>query len=308
MTGKVTRTARTLTARAAASVILLPLFVSCAPFKGYPDRATSPERDLEALAPAIDAQAILACLAAPEVPTTSFAADSPVSARQCRNQLITARIYAMDLKFSEFEEDLFRQTRELGFAATVTTLGLNAAGALAAGGTSQLLSAIAGGVTGSRAAFEREVLAERTVVAIHTSMRANRTSVLARIRRGLQQGTAEYPLAAGLADAEEYYFAGTVLGALVGITEAVGVQAAEARQRLAVASGLSQSTAARALRAYFEQPDVTDDERLRRLRAIQAAARAEGLGDITVVSFIRDASPENEERMARVARRMNLTP
>ena len=139
-------------------------------------------------------------------------------------------------------------------------------------------------------------------------MRANRTSVLARIRTGLQQGIAEYPLGAALTDVEDYYFAGTVLGALIGITEAVGVQAAEANRRLSVATGFSQSAAARALRLFFNEPGLADEERIRRLRSIQAAARQEGLGDVNVASFIRDASPENEEKLARVARRLRLLP
>ena len=288
-----------------AALILLSLLPSCAPFRGYPERATSPSQDLEVLAPAIDANRVLVCLSAPETPLIPPDSAAPVlSARECRNQLVTARVYAIALQFSRFEEDLFRQTREAGFVATVATLGLNAAGALAGGGTSQILSAIAGGITGSRAAFEREVLAERTITAIHTAMRANRTSVLARIRQGLQQGVTEYPVGAGLTDVEDYYFAGTVLGALVGITEAVGVQAAEAGARLAIASGLSHSAAARALRVYFNEPGLPEEERVRRLRAMQAAAREEGLGDITVGSFIRDATPETEEKQARVARRM----
>jgi hypothetical protein len=283
---------------AAAGLLLLALLTACAPFRGYPERATPASRDLELLAPAIDADRILACLRVADA----------TGARECRNQLITARVYATDLRFAAFEEDLFRQTRELGFAATIATLGLTGAGAVAGGGAAQILSAAAAGVTGSRAAVEKEVLGERTLTAIHTAMRANRTTVLARIRVGLQQGIAEYPLGAALTDVEDYYFAGTVLGALIGITEAVGVQAAEANRRLSVATGLSQSAAARALRLFFNEPGLAEDERVRRLRRIQAAAREEGLGDVNVASFVRDASPENEERLARVARRLQLLP
>ena len=161
------------------------LMSGCAAFMGFPPRVTDRSADLEALQKHIDAAAITECLKATN------------EAEACRNKLITARTYGIDIQFSAFEEDLFRQAREAGFAATLTTLGLTAAGAVAGGGTTQVLSAIAAGITGSRAAFDREVLAERTVLAIHTSMRANRMIVLARIRQGLRQSVSEYPLAAG---------------------------------------------------------------------------------------------------------------
>lgn len=289
---------------------------ACAPFRGGPERQVSVERDLEALAPVIASERVVECLAAPDAPAIRLYPPEPqptdirplVSARACRDRLVTARVYAIDLQFATFEDELFRQSREMGFGATIATLGIDAAGAVAGGGTSRILSAISGGITGSRAAFEREVLAERTILAIHTAMRANRSLVLARIREGLRRDAGAYPLGAALTDVEDYYFAGTILGALIGITQAVGVQAAEADARLAAATGLSQSDAARALRLWFDEPDLPDEERLRRLRAIQEAARAEGLGDVTVASFIRDTRPENEEKLALVARRLELAP
>ena len=271
------------------------LVSGCGAFMGFPSRVTKPTDDLDALQKDISAKAITDCLAAPNV--------------LCRNKVIAARTYAIDIQFSQFEEDLFRQAREAGFAATVTTLGLNAAGAVAGGGTSQVLSAIAAGITGSRAAFEREVLAERTVLAIHTAMRGNRMIVLARIRQGLTQSESEYPLAAGLTDVEDYYFQGTVLGALIGITKAVGVKADEAERGLAVAIGLSQSEAARALQTFLNDPGLSEEEKIRRLKAIQEAIKAEGASPPpAIASFITDRRPETEELRVKVARRLRLIP
>ena len=269
------------------AVLIIPLLAGCTAFSGYPNRVTAPEDDLKVLQTKVDADAIIACLEA-----------APSAALECRNQLISARVYAVDVSFTQFERKMFEQTREAGFAATLTTLGLNTAGALATGGASQVLSGIAGVVTGSREAFGKEVLAERTLVVIHSAMRANRVSVLAKIRHGLKRSVAEYPVGVGLSDVEEYYFAGTVLGALVGITKAVEVQATQAEQRLSIATGMSQSEAAKALSLYFDDPTITDEEKLTRLKAIQAAARAENLGDITVTSFIADTSPQAEEQKA----------
>ena len=273
------------------------LMSGCAAFMGFPPRVTDRSADLDALQTDIGAKAITDCLATPT--------------EACRNKLIAARTYAVDIQFSAFEENLFRQAREAGFAATLTTLGLTAAGAVAGGGTTQVLSAIAAGITGSRAAFEREVLAEHTVLAIHTSMRANRMIVLARIRLGLTQSVSQYPLAAGLTDVEDYYFQGTVLGALIGITKVVGVKADEAERGLAIATGLSQSEAARALRAYANEPGLSQEEGDARFDNIIEAYKDVGGPNpegLVVGSFIRDKRPETEEWQVKVARRLGLIP
>lgn len=200
------------------SIFLIPILGGCAAFDGYPKRTTDPAADLEQLKSQIEAKVITTCL------------DSPT--QTCRNKIITARMYATDIRFSEFEETLFRETRKGGFGATLGTLGLTSAAAVSSGGASQVLSGIAAFIIGGREAFQKEVLAERTVIAIHTAMRAKRAQVAIRLRSGLGQQLAEYPLALGLGDLNEYYNAGTVLGALVGITETVGATAQKAEADL----------------------------------------------------------------------------
>ncbi len=272
------------------------LMSGCAAFMGFPPRVTDRSADLKALQDDIERQRY------------HGRASQRRPRRAVTSSLLPGRM-RLTSSFPQFEEDLFRQAREAGFAATVTTLGLTAAGAVAGGGTTQVLSAIAAGITGSRAAFEREVLAERTVLAIHTSMRANRMIVLARIRLGLTQSVSQYPLAAGLTDVEDYYFQGTVLGALIGITKAVGVKAEEAERGLAIATGLSQSEAARALRAYANEPGISvDEKKLRISRILQAIKDLEAPEPDAIASFITDGRPETEELQAKVARRLRLIP
>ena len=206
----------------------------CAAFQGYPERATDPSTDLKELRPDIQAAEITICL--------KQTTDSDALA--CRNRIIAARLYAIDIRFSEFEESLFKDTRSSGFAATVATLGLTSAAAVAGGTASQILSGAAAFIIGTREAFQKEVLAERTLVAIHTAMRAGRTRVAARLRDGLRRPISEYPLALGLTDLNAYYDAGTVLGALIGITETVGADAQRAQEQLLVVSTVARTQAA----------------------------------------------------------------
>lgn len=190
----------------------------CAAFNGYPQRVTNPQADLQTLAPQIDATAIAACLNEPAI--------------QCRNRVVGARMYATDIRFSQFEETLFRDTRSAGFGATLATLGMTTAAAASTGGAAQVLAGVSALVIGGREAFQKDVLAERTVIAIHTAMRSKRAQVALRLRAGLSQSILQYPFELALSDLNDYYGAGTVLGALVGITETVGATAQQAETEL----------------------------------------------------------------------------
>jgi hypothetical protein len=150
----------------------------------------------------------------------------------CRNEIMGARMYAIDLRFSQFEEELFRDTRRGGFNTTLATLGLTTAAAASSGGASQVLSGLGALVIGGREAFQKEVLAERTVIAIHGAMRTRRAQVALKLRAGMATPIEGYPVTLGLADLSEYFSAGTVLGALINVTEAVGVAAQTAEDNL----------------------------------------------------------------------------
>lgn len=197
---------------------LLMLFGGCATFDGFPKRTPDPAKDLEVLQSVVAADQVTECLKNPTV--------------GCRDRIVGARIYVIDIQFSTFEEAIFLQTRTAGFTATLATLGLTGAAAVVSGGASQVLSGISAFIIGGREAFQKEVLAEKTLLAIHTAMRARRAEVLLRLRTGLDQPLATYPLTIALSDLNDYYNAGTVLGALIGITETVGVKAEAAESRL----------------------------------------------------------------------------
>lgn len=215
--------------------VLLALGVAmlsgCAAFHGYPERPVDLTYDYSSISDDISAAKMTEC----------FAKDGN-EAIACRNKFISARMYATDIRFSEFEERLFRQTRESGFAATLSTLGLTSAAAFTSGSGSQVLSGIAAFIIGGREAFQKEVLAERTIIAIHTAMRANRAQIRLRILLGLRQSIETYPLALALANVNEYYDAGTILGALIGITETIGAQAKIADEKLLELTPLSKES------------------------------------------------------------------
>jgi hypothetical protein len=172
--------------------LLVTTLGGCVAFKGFPERPSKLEDDLKQLQPSISADKIKQCLGIMDPPQEGSGEGSikkvdtratPPDEKSCRNQLAAGRMYAIDLQFSQFEEKLFRETRRSGFFATLATLGLTTTGALVSGGASQVMSGLAALTVGGREAFQKEVLAEHTLIAIHTAMRAGRARVGARNER-----------------------------------------------------------------------------------------------------------------------------
>src|SRR5262249_40650554 len=146
--------------------------------------------------------------------------------------IVQALMIVIDLRYEEFEIGFFDANRWTSFGGTMAVLGLTTAGAVVSGGTSQLLSAAAAGVTGAGAAVKRELLSQQTSVALPTAMRAQRDKIGLNIRLGLRQNAIQYPLGAALADVSAYYRAGTIVGALTGVTQAVGIEREQAQENL----------------------------------------------------------------------------
>jgi hypothetical protein len=262
-------------------VLVTLLSGGCAAFEGFPKRATDPEADLIQLKPQLDAKAITTCLDAPSL--------------QCRNKVIGARMYATDIRFSQFEETLFRETRKSGFGATVSTLGLTTAAAVSSGGAAPVMSGLASFIIGGREAFQKEVLAERTVIAIHSAMRTKRAQVALRLRTGLNEPLSRYPLEAALTDLDQYYNAGSVLGATIDITETMGANAEEAERELKKATTFNPDKyALRLERAVCGgEPDCPNPVKDTLDRVKKCWPQAGVPPDTKMVDFIR------EERFAR---------
>lgn len=194
--------------RMTVAALALPLIISgCASVRGFPDRLIESDKALNDVRDIFKPKKIEDC--------------NEKRSNECRNLIVSAGMIGIDINFSEFERKLFKEGREVSFLTTVTTLGLTTAGAMT--GTA-VLSGIATGIVGSKEAFDKEILSDQAKNAIHTQMRALRQRVANRIRYGMTRPFDEYSLAVALIDIEEYYNAGTLLGAFIGITASAGQQ------------------------------------------------------------------------------------
>ncbi|MCG5249061.1 hypothetical protein [Methylorubrum extorquens] len=174
--------------------------------------------------------------------------------REIRNQIVLSRLYGIDISYSEFEAQLTRERQAGSFATSTTILALTtAATAVGATETKTALSAIAAVLAGGREQFDKEVLLDRTVSLLQTQMQAERKRVKSRIVQNLELNTQIYPLELALSDLESYYRAGTITGALVGVSEDAGVRLREATvlEEQVISAQFGATNLSDKLRAFF---------------------------------------------------------
>src|SRR5882724_10933197 len=161
------------------------------------------------------------------------------SRRRIRNDWIGARMYAIDIQYTPYEAALTKERQGVGFGAAATTIALTtASGLVAPVATKNVLTGLAGFVTGARAAYDSDILLSHSVQWIQSQMEAKRSEISSRILRGMKLSTTDYPLAAALSDLEAYYRAGTFTGGLLSTNEVIASDAQNAAMEKAVAQGL----------------------------------------------------------------------
>ncbi len=102
------------------------------------------------------------------------------------------------------------------------------------GAAKAALGAAITGVTGAKVSFDKNAYFAKTLPALVASMQASRKEVLLRIRKGLELGDDKYPLTQALVDLEDYYNAGTIPGAITGITASADEASRKASEELKV--------------------------------------------------------------------------
>lgn len=153
-----------------------------------------------------------------------------------RNEIIFARMRAIDINYYAYEADLMHERQGIGFGAIVASIGLSgAASVLTPVQTKTILSVINGALLGTTKAYSEEVLFKKTIEFLQGQMRANRLGVAAKIISQMNDSIDKYSLQMALADVEEYYVAGTLAGALIAIGKTIGETTGEAEDAKAAA-------------------------------------------------------------------------
>lgn len=140
-----------------------------------------------------------------------------------RDQVVYARIAAVDARFKQFLADLGVETKNFAIGSDLAVIGLNTASVLSGTETAKdVFSGLSGALLGARSSIDKNAFYDQTVPALVTQMVASRRATLAGIMTKLQ--SPNYSLLEALVDLEAYEFAGSFTGALQQISQKAGAQ------------------------------------------------------------------------------------
>jgi hypothetical protein len=148
-----------------------------------------------------------------------------------RNQILWEYTWLVDNSYGAYEAGFFSGQAFVSTAGDFLNLALDTTGAVT--GTAHLksiLAAASGAVTGARASYQKNFFDQATRESIVQVMRANRLTELVEIQTGM--ASPNYTLEQGLMDVASYYDAGSVIGALVSISNSSAANATAAREAM----------------------------------------------------------------------------
>lgn len=146
-----------------------------------------------------------------------------------RSALVYRLIFISDYRFSRYEADLMLGKATRDTFVDMSMFGLNAAASLLTPGqATQVLSAIAGGLSFSRNTIEKNFYMNHTAPVLIARMRVLRKEKLNEICANLRQSPRAYPIELAIIDVLDYYNRGTMLGALQSVSNQTSIQEIQA--------------------------------------------------------------------------------
>jgi hypothetical protein len=193
---------------------------------GFPRQSFDEDRQIRTLEQIFDEPSMLRDYYDP--------AKTPASAqREGRDRIIAGRIALIDLNYNQFVSQATANKQFWDTAVDIALLATSIAGTAAGGeGAKTVLAAAAAGLAGSKTAIDKNFFYEQTVPVLVASMNAQRKVALIPLHDGAKLDVTEYPLTRALSDLNNYYFAGTFLGALQAIQADAGAKERAADIRL----------------------------------------------------------------------------
>jgi len=211
-------------------IILLICFSSalssCASIGGFPERTDDVNSQLKDL----QTKYFHPGASATDGKMTQYNSSTDAAQRKkLRNEIVLNRLLAYDLQFSIFQEALYKEGIVSNLSLDILGMGIGVAGGVVTKATpSRILSALSGGIAGSKTAINKNLYYERTLPALLALMIANREKIKVEIYTGSQQEDAVYPLGQAMSDLERYFIAGSIPGAIASVNEEAGKKQAEA--------------------------------------------------------------------------------
>jgi len=175
-----------------------------------------------------------------------------------RNEIISRRMYIIDVEYSEYEEALTSERQKYGFATTAAATGLGIASTLTTPVRSaQILSGAGAAVLASKGIYDSEIVIAKTLQIVQGYMRASRDIVASRqLLPRMTESTLTFPLSAALHSLEDYYRAGTFTAGLIPALQNSGTAAEAAANEKATVITYGSTDTSIALRACVRKAGV----------------------------------------------------
>ena len=208
--------------------LILTMVVSisgCAGFSGYPKEPFKTELQIESTRDAFDKNTY----------KQYYYSNTPEKDKlQIRDKVVNQQIRAYDIRFAEYERDLFKTGICFGLGTDWASLALSGLTATVGGATVKAaLGAANAGIVGVKGTIDKQMFMEKTLPIILTEIHSQRAAVLLQIRRGLSQNNINvYGLDHGLSDVMRYADAGSIAAGLNGILASSGAKLKSSQDEL----------------------------------------------------------------------------
>ncbi|MGD1924333.1 MAG: hypothetical protein ACFB03_09090 [Paracoccaceae bacterium] len=196
----------------------------CESFRGAPAEVVSASEDIAALESVFSTENVVSYYSLTE--TTDAA-----KLKRMRNAIVSARMLAIDRRYTDFVIDLSNTIRSGNFATSVASIALTATATLfQVELVKNILTSVDTGLKGATEAFDKDILLERTLGVLVQQMDAERTRIATTIWSSLEKDIDEFPLALALSRVDDYYRAGTLNSGLSQAEKVAANQAADAAE------------------------------------------------------------------------------
>jgi hypothetical protein len=246
----------------------------CTSMSNAPKRSGDMAAELKALEPYFSADVI-----------TTYNGKG-VEKQAYRDEVVFARIRAIDLYYNQFINDISREDKGMNIGTDSAKLILAAGGALyKVSSTQAIFSQTSGVLTGVKLSVDKNAYYDQTLYALISQMQATRQEALVTLYNGLGTGVDSYPLLKALIDVESYYQAGTILGAVTAITKSSGEQKAAADKKMKISGQYIKDNAGDAILAFWTPDGKVDKDNEKK---IKEWLKRIGLENISIPFLIRN--------------------
>ncbi len=201
-----------------ALLALAMLASGCSTFRGAPKAPV--ERALIESKEFVDVEAEIKALATTENKNT-------------RNASARKLMALIDIRYMHFRNDIVSNRKHTKSASNALLLATDIAATLTESvGVKDNYIALSALIQGGDTIYDKDYLFDRTIDALVAQMDANRKAKQVDIYRRLVESIEQYPAQAAIADVFDYYYTGTLNGALIGVQQSAAEQERKSEKEL----------------------------------------------------------------------------